>query len=181
MNGRSTEQQNNLYPLEMVDFNNSHTDPNTNLQSFNFSTIELIFRTLELLVKKKFREQIKKDQIEYSFKVVETQNTPETLEMLNFRYIIFGKDLKTPYEISKRDINDLIGIITEKTRGTINTSFIDISNRTELFTQIRPIISSVVLNKKKETLTDDLNTFCDELLDCFVSDPILYCPRYDIE
>jgi hypothetical protein len=167
----------NEFPMEMIEFNVSQTLNTSNLKSLNFLTIEVIYTTIELLVKKFFKKQIENDLVECGLKVVEIGNTNENLEIVNFRYIVLGKKMKKTFLKNKEEIKEYMGIIRELTGGNINTNFQEIFSKTDLFIQVLPINFPVNLLSKRENLNEnELNFFSDELVDYLLLCPIVFCP-----
>jgi hypothetical protein len=163
--------------MEMIEFNVSQTLNTSNLKSLNFLTIEVIYTTIELLVKKFFKKQIENDLVECGLKVVEIGNTNENLEIVNFRYIVLGKKMKKTFLKNKEEIKEYMGIIRELTGGNINTNFQEIFSKTDLFIQVLPINFPVNLLSKRENLNEnELNFFSDELVDYLLLCPIVFCP-----
>jgi hypothetical protein len=172
----------NEFPMEMVEFNLSQTLNTSNLKSLNFLTIEVIYTTLELLVKKHFKPQIENDLIECCLKVVELGNSNDNIEIVNFRYIVIGKNLKKSYIKSKEGIREIMGFITDITGGNLNTNFQEIFNKTDLFIQVLPINFPVnMISKRSKLNEDELDFFSDELVDYLLLCPIVYCPKEELQ
>jgi Cu/Ag efflux pump CusA len=172
----------NEFPMEMVEFNLSQTLNTSNLKSLNFLTIEVIYTTLELLVKKHFKLQIENDLIECCLKVVELGNSNDSIEIVNFRYIVIGKNLKKSYIKSKEGIREIMGFITDITGGNLNTNFQEIFNKTDLFIQVLPINFPVnMISKRSKLNEDELDFFSDELVDYLLLCPIVYCPKEELQ
>lgn len=167
-----------LFPMELIEYSIIQSYTTSNLKTLNFLSIEIIFKTLELLVKKQYHEQITQKQIQCALKVIELGSSVEELEVVYFRYIVIGDKLKKNNRIHKNELIDILNI----TGGKFQKKHIQISNKNDLFIEVLPVNFPVNLIFQKNKLEkNESNFFSDELIDYVLLCPIVFCPLSELQ
>jgi hypothetical protein len=161
------------FPLDYLEYSIQQDLSNSLFTELNFKSVDKIFDSMEIVVRKNFVKELKENKIKCFLRVVETGNDDvEEIEGVNFKFIVVGRDLKKNFEKSRYDFRKSV---FEMTGGEYRSFLLSIPDKISLIIQVLPIqFPSNIINYRRNLGFSQKKFFSEEFVEYVLNNPVIY-------